>query len=310
MKSIHIDSGNLRLKISKIIDQFNQPAKLCSLKQLIKKCLFLFITTSLFLVIYKPFGNTMTVGDGSWEFSVLVSLLISTLYFLIEDALILCYNNTNLSQYFTKGHYMIFGLLESFIIAFIIFLIQNQGSINPERDILSIFELFIKIILLGIISSLVISIYVLLKVVRSTALRNYFNSKVSKELPKEFFGNGELIVLKSVNNIFQVKIEDLHYIKSVENYVEVHFKENNIGKKYLLRCSLKNIENQLKHTSLIRCHRSCIVNLQHIAKMKGNSQGIILKIKGTNEHLAVSRSYVPSFKKSFMQFFENDHEMM
>ena len=100
-----------------------------------------------------------------------------------------------------------------------------------------------------------------------------------------------LIILKSENGKEELKIQDsdLFYIESADNYSNIVFLERNKQKKTLIRNSLKQIEDQLKHPYIIRSHRSFLVNLSKVKSISGNSQGYQLCFDEIPEMVPVSR---------------------
>lgn len=58
--------------------------------------------------------------------------------------------------------------------------------------------------------------------------------------------------------------ESLYYLESEDNYIKVHYKHNDKIATYMLRCRTKSVEESLQGTSLRRCHRSFIVNINKI----------------------------------------------
>lgn len=104
---------------------------------------------------------------------------------------------------------------------------------------------------------------------------------------------------KNKSEQLELKLNQLLFIKSVENYVEVYCQNESKLEKHLLRNTLKEIEKALTHYSKIkRCHRSYLVNLKKVASFSGNAQGLSLQLKGTpTEEIPVSRSYVAEIKK-------------
>ncbi len=96
----------------------------------------------------------------------------------------------------------------------------------------------------------------------------------------------------------KVDINSLVFIKAVENYVELYLLEQSELQKKLIRNTLKNTEAALTQFEQIKkCHRSYLVNLQHVDRFSGNAQGLTLHLK---EDLAltipVSRSFVKTIK--------------
>lgn len=112
------------------------------------------------------------------------------------------------------------------------------------------------------------------------------------------------IILKDENHIVKLvlKPENLLFIQSSDNYVELNFMENGILSKFLLRNSIKNLEATFINTPIIRCHRSYIVNTTNIELVKKTTSGFNLKINLVPEIIIpVSKSYISEFKKHTSQ---------
>lgn len=113
--------------------------------------------------------------------------------------------------------------------------------------------------------------------------------------------NDEVLSIPSKNKSeeLKLKLNQLLFIKSVENYVEVHIESENGSEKHILRNTLKEVENALEaYPKIKRCHRSYLVNLKKVEAFSGNAQGLSLKLKSTqSEEIPVSRSYVAEIKK-------------
>jgi len=58
----------------------------------------------------------------------------------------------------------------------------------------------------------------------------------------------------------------------------------------LLRVTLKNIENQIVDSNIVRCHRSFIINMKVKYTILGNSNGYRLKSKLLKPTIPISRS--------------------
>ncbi len=88
----------------------------------------------------------------------------------------------------------------------------------------------------------------------------------------------------------EIRLQDLLFIKSADNYVEIYRTENDKIKTIFLRSSLKRIEQDLKdHPFLFKCHRAFLVNIKNISRVAGNSQGYQLIFKGIEYAIPVSR---------------------
>lgn len=104
---------------------------------------------------------------------------------------------------------------------------------------------------------------------------------------------------KNKSEQLELKLNQLLFIRSVENYVEIHCESESGLKKHILRNTLKEVESILTpYPKIKKCHRSYLINLKKVASFSGNAQGLSLQLKGTpTEEIPVSRSYVAEMKK-------------
>lgn len=65
------------------------------------------------------------------------------------------------------------------------------------------------------------------------------------------------------------------YVKSEFNYVQVHYLDGSKVKTYMLRASMKSLEDTGSR-GLTRCHRSYFVNPDHISVLRKDPQGFIV----------------------------------
>ncbi|MDN3594952.1 LytR/AlgR family response regulator transcription factor [Zunongwangia endophytica] len=95
-----------------------------------------------------------------------------------------------------------------------------------------------------------------------------------------------------INN-FEFNIDDFMFAKSEGNYLEIYLQKNPQDKE-LIRGTMKNLEANLKtHPSIIKTHRSYLVNSKYIENIKGNAQGYQLQI---DQYIVpVSRNMIEHF---------------
>lgn len=116
--------------------------------------------------------------------------------------------------------------------------------------------------------------------------------------------SGNLIVIASENQKerFQLKAENLLFIKSADNYVEIYYLSMQQVRKYLLRKSLKDIdEEHTANSSLIRCHRSYIVNPDNIDHVNRVNNKVELSISGIL--IPVSKKHLNPLIETFPELF-------
>lgn len=96
---------------------------------------------------------------------------------------------------------------------------------------------------------------------------------------------------------FSLSAEQLLYIRSSDNYVEVFYKVPDAVERKLLRNSLKNITEAVQAwPNLFRCHKSYLVNLDRVRHVSGNAQGYKLHVEGVDLLIPVSRQWNDEIK--------------
>lgn len=74
-----------------------------------------------------------------------------------------------------------------------------------------------------------------------------------------------------------VTASSIYYISADENYVIIHYQEDNgTEKSYELRASMKSVEDLCRKNSLVRCHRSYFINPRHIKTLRKGAMGVVL----------------------------------
>lgn len=100
------------------------------------------------------------------------------------------------------------------------------------------------------------------------------------------------------NDEITLKPSTLFLIKSADNYIELYYEREGLLQKHTVRSSLKNIEITLHDFDyLFRCHRSYIININHIKEIQGNSQGYKLYFENLDFPVQVSQKYITEFKR-------------
>jgi len=105
--------------------------------------------------------------------------------------------------------------------------------------------------------------------------------------------NNAAITIPSENgkDNFTIIKDDLLYICSLDNYVEIFYIQNNKVNTKLIRASLKNIADALStEKDIFRTHKSYVVNLAKVISVSGNAQGYKLHLENIEELIPVSRS--------------------
>jgi hypothetical protein len=111
-----------------------------------------------------------------------------------------------------------------------------------------------------------------------------------------------LLLLEGDNQNEQLRVlaSELRYLQAADNYVEIYWMAADGLQKALLRGSMRAFAEQLAaQPSFFRCHKSFLVNRQHIQHISGNAQGYKLKLDGVEALIPVSRSLNADLKQLF-----------
>ncbi len=93
-----------------------------------------------------------------------------------------------------------------------------------------------------------------------------------------------------------IPLDSFLFAVSDNNYSTVFFRHEGNLQRQLLRLSLKKLEDQLEeYPELVRCHRSYIVNTSAIRDVKGNARSLYLILEGVEESVPVSRAKAAEF---------------
>lgn len=126
------------------------------------------------------------------------------------------------------------------------------------------------------------------------------NLSIQKNEKTNTVNNEKITVFsENKNEDFELLADELVFLKAADNYVEVNFLKAGNYQKRLVRNSLKNIQNALSEKIFFRCHKSYIINLNHVAYFSGNAQGYKLHLDELSEIIPVSRNHNETIKKLF-----------
>jgi DNA-binding LytR/AlgR family response regulator len=97
--------------------------------------------------------------------------------------------------------------------------------------------------------------------------------------------------------------ENLYYIESAENYVNICYSNKDKVTKYLLRNTLKKIEEIFSGTEIIRCHRSFMVNFEKVKVIRKDRDGLKLELDNPSLiDIPVSKTYADNVMQTFARF--------
>ena len=98
-----------------------------------------------------------------------------------------------------------------------------------------------------------------------------------------------------------VKLDNLYYIKAEDNYINVFYQRSGAIASYMLRCKMQTIaDNCVDSSSLMRCHRSYIVNIKKVSVLHNEADGFVIDFEREGlDSVPVSKTYSAKVLEAF-----------
>ncbi len=77
------------------------------------------------------------------------------------------------------------------------------------------------------------------------------------------------------------------YITAEENYVNIFYSENGKMRNYVLRSSMKALDELCHDHGLVRCHRSFFVNPRHVTVLRKDKEGLVYAELDANDSMRI-----------------------
>ena len=102
---------------------------------------------------------------------------------------------------------------------------------------------------------------------------------------------------------FTIASEKVIYIESSDNYCVIKYLNNDKISDFLLRNSLKRLSSDLKESPIQRCHRSYMINFEHISSLKKDNSEISFEFDIPNiKEIPISKSYSDKIMELFVVY--------
>ena len=274
-------------------------------KENIRKLIFFTTVYSLiFINIFRPFNSEDWIpGINTFNYFLYSSLMVLIGLALISISRIIMH-------FFVKKisigylEYIIWIFAEITILAgFYIFIAHKVGFIdnyiqqNPGLVYWeAIFEIFRKAV--ANTTWMLLIPYVI-------SFLYLYNEHLIKKLAKntEEIKENNVIQFKDEKDEvrFSITSDKVVFIESSDNYCIIKYLNNDKISDFVLRSSLKRLANELNDTPIQRCHRSYMINLEHVASLKKDNSDISFEFDVPNvKEIPISKSYNEKIMELFV----------
>ncbi len=273
------------------------PVFLLSWKNIVNRIFFTAAFALVFINIYAPFGVNTWFNVTKVELFLYSSGLILTGILVMVLSRILMFGISRKKRL----NYLQYGVWELMEIAFmaLVYTLLKIFFLHEKSDLVEDFVNSLQITaLVVIIPYIILTLFFSWqdKTRKLESLRQ-LSEEVSEKSAKLLPFYDEKGVMR-----FSMIPADIIYLEAADNYVTIYYLNKQKTSHYLLRNSLKNLEEYLSAYAFVRCHRSFIVNFDKVKLIRKEKDGLKIEIDAPDELIMpVSKTYTESVMNAFVK---------
>lgn len=218
-----------------------------------------------FCFLYNPFDiqGFYEVGGKSFAFHLLMITCILIIVLSLTRLILTAINShTPLLQW----HYLIWCIGEIVITAFFAALYTDLFYGSRTMPYFLALSHCLKFFALVLVYPYVFLFLLRLVSIKNEALSSRMEMK--EDSLAKFYDEHKRLKLT-------IDTSAILYISAEANYINIHYLENVHHREFLLRNSMKSLEEVAFRHSLVRCHRSYYVNPKHVKVLRRSKEGVI-----------------------------------
>ncbi len=278
------------------------PSYLYEKTNLTRLVIFTAIFSLFFINLFQPFGSREWYPNiSSMSYFFFSSLIILTGMLVVVLSRIIMYIHSK-KHPILYWHYGVWILVEivsmSLFYALFSMYVPKQGSVRA-------FEVILQNSIIN--TSLVLLLpYSILWLYFSWKEKNLQLLKLSQDETGSDGQKKAILPFYDEKGELRISIaqENVLYIESSDNYITIHYLNKSQITGFLLRNSLKWMDEHLSSDSpMVRCHRSYIVNLDRVKVLRKTKDGIFLELDALQTpDIPVSKTYYEKVMKKFSHY--------
>lgn len=284
-------SEKINIKSTKIKDYYTDKWNM------IKSVLFTAIFSLAFVNLYRPFESGRWVDVSEIGYFFYSCLFVFVGIFVIALSRIIMYilvQRISLSYLeYIMWLFMEIIILSGFYTLYVLW-VSPQLDFFSWDDVVTVFkEVNINTFLVVFIPYLVSWLYINNISLRKRVVELESKGKQQVEIIKFPDEKGEIKLSLSSNTLI--------FIESADNYVEINYISQNKINKFLIRNSMKKIEEILSSTNVCRCHRSYMVNIEHVVAVRRAADELEMEFDIPDiKKIPISKTYAEKVSEAFM----------
>jgi len=274
--------------------------------QLIGTVTFTAFFSLVFMLVSVPFSH-----NAWFELGATQAFAFTAVFFVISLLIIIVSKRV---MYATRAlfkmtylQYVLWNLAEVILICILYTALSVQGDVLGIIDLKGrpVFSLFYNALVYAFVSlciPYVISGMFFALVDKNKTIRLMNTNDVVSDEPSTM-KDARKITLYDNSGVMKlsVSLSHLYYIESDDNYIIVWYSDScGQMKKYMLRCRLKTVEESFRGSSLVRCHRKYIVNMDKVKVLRKERDGYELDLDNdTIPPISITKTYADNVLSRF-----------
>ncbi len=259
------------------------------------------LITGIFYWLYEPFRSTNwgVANNRLWIF-VLIVILLGMAIISISRTIMYLYGKKHNIGY-TKFSIWIFSEIITMAAVYSIIPVFVKGGFSFEKfsTDFSVAIKYTPLILLIPYSISILTIIIKDQKIQINKLKEIIENNTGNNNQTN---STNLSFLDEKNEMrLSIKKENLLFLESADNYVCIWYLHNAGINKFFLRNTLKSMSSMFTGSNVLRCHRSYMVNFDHVNTITRTHDGIFIEMDNPDiTNIPVSRSYAESITKYFI----------
>ncbi len=264
------------------------PSYFLEKKNIIKFILFVTFFVLIFVILFKPFDSYKGRID---EYVIYTTIMLAIgLSILIASRILIYQLKKKITFYYRTFILWIFAEIITISIACTFFYWIND---TPNADFFTAYsDILLYTISILFLPYTISFLYFELK--EKSKVLEKFKSTQSSSNEKLVNEDTSLIHFNDDrgNLKLSVSINNLFFIEAADNYVKICYINKEKVTYFILRNTLKNIEEMYSDINLIRCHRSYIINPLKVKVMRRDKDGLFIELDSKSlPDIPVSKTY-------------------
>ncbi len=261
--------------------------------QLIGTVTFAALFSVVFLLVSIPFSHNVWFKLGNSVFFLFTVLFALVSLLIVIFSKVVMYNTRNVLP-LTMPAYVFWNICEVVFIC-LLYTVLTIAITPQEMDGFPL--IFFNSLIYGFISLgipyIIAGMYFSINDKNNTIRMMNYGNVVSDEVMSP--GGDKKITLFDNNGVMKLSVRssNLFYMEADDNYIRVWY-EDSVGslRIYMLRCRLKTVEESFLGSSLIRCHRKYIVNMDKVKVLRKGKDGYELFLDSDSiDPIPVTKTY-------------------